>query len=71
MQKHSSSLPSAKSCRPVSLTKMKTEPHKNNLNGNKKTLGKQHLFCILGIKSAFATQGLTQMYRVMTPLSTA
>lgn len=71
MQKHSSSVPSEMSCRPVLLPKMKTEPHENNLKDNKKTLGKQHLFCILGIESVLATQGLTQMYRVMTPLSTA
>lgn len=71
MQSHSFGLPSEKSCRPVSLSRMKTEPHENNLNDNEKTLGKQHLFCILGIESALATQGLTQMCRVMTPLSTA
>lgn len=71
MQKHSSRLPSEKSCRPVSLSKIKTESHENNLNDNKETLGKQHLFCILGIKSALATLSLTQIHRVMTPPSTA
>ena len=70
-QKRPSSLPAEESCRPVPLTRMKAEPRENNLNDNKQTLGRQHLFCILGAESALATRGLTQMCGVTTAPSTA